>query len=136
MLCPICGKENEETIAFCENCGNPLHRPAPFTQPEAVPEAPAVAPEPIGELPGKTAGIVGLVLGICSLLFSCCVFFLALPGGITGIILSAISLSKAKAVSRKNNLALAGLICSIIGTVFALLGTLVFVAIMMQEFYL
>lgn len=124
MICPICGHDNPENSAFCENCGNPMHRPAPFSQPQPASEVSDVVPQPAGPLPGKTLGLVGLIFGICSILFSCCIFYLALPGGITGIILSAISMKKAKDAARKNNLALGGLICSIIGTVLAILAAI------------
>lgn len=133
MICPICGHDNSENSAFCENCGNPMHRPAPFSQPQPASVVSDVAPQPAGPLPGKTPGLVGLILGICSILFSCCVFYLALPGGIAGIILSAISMKKAKDAARKNNLALAGLICSIIGTVLAILAAIIIILVLIYE---
>lgn len=132
MFCPICGKDNAETEAFCANCGNPLHRPAVTPQPQAVPSAPASAPFS-GELPGKTQGLVGMILGIVSIVLGCCSPFITLPCGIAGIILSAISMRKAKATLQKNNQALAGLICAIIGVVLSLLSVaLVVVALLME----
>lgn len=119
MFCPICGNDCKENEAFCDNCGNRLHRTPPVQSPQYYPEEIPTAQQLQGELPGKTMGIVGLILGIVSIVFGCCIFFLAIPCGIVGIILSAIAMKKAKAARRKNNVALAGLICSIIGTVWA-----------------
>lgn len=133
MICPICGHDTPENSGFCENCGNPMHRPAPFSQPQPTPVAPDTAPQPTQALPGKTMGLVGLILGICSIVFSCCVFYLALPGGIAGIILSAISMKKAKDAARKNNLALAGLICSIVGTVLACVAVFFVILLLIYE---
>lgn len=63
-----------------------------------------------------------LVLGIVSLVCSIFSFsFVGLPVGIVGIILSVV----AKKSTPKNGLATAGLVCSIIGTVFS---AIVFVA--------
>lgn len=129
MFCPICGKDCKENEAFCENCGNPLHRVPPVQPPQYQPEVVPTAPQFQGEVPGKTMGIVGMVLGIVSILFGCCIFYLAIPCGIAGIILSAIAMKKAKEVRGKNNFALAGLICSIVGLVLALMG-LVFVVML------
>lgn len=135
MFCPICGKDCAENTAFCDNCGNPLNRPAPVI-PSQDPHASAQAPtQPIGELPGKTMGIIGMILGILSILGGCCLFFVSIPCSVAGIILSAISMKRAKEVSRRNNFALAGLICSIVGLVLAVLFTVLIILLGILETY-
>lgn len=134
MICKICGTKNNETAAFCENCGNPLHRPDPVPQPQPVIAEPVAAPVPAGELPAKGLGIAGLVLGIVSIVFCCCIGFLSAAFAITGLIFSIIAMKRAKAVGMKNNTALAGLILSIIDLVLSLLYTLLLVAAMMMEY--
>ena len=74
--------------------------------------------------------IVGLVLGIVSIVFS---FFtlstwapiVALILGVVGIVLSAMAMSAAKKTGGKSGMAVAGLVLSIIGSVFALLVTII-----------
>ena len=68
-------------------------------------------------------GVASLVLGIISIVF-CWVPFLALVGGVVGIVLSV--------KQRKefpNGIATAGLITSIIGTVFSALYSLIWIFI-------
>ena len=132
MFCPICGNDCREDQAFCENCGNPMHRvvEAPAAQPVQnpygnVPTAQLFTPE----VPSKSMGIVAMVLGICSIVFSCCIFFLAIPMSIAAIILGAVALKRARAVGRSNGFALAGLICGIVGLVMALIYIVVVVAL-------
>jgi hypothetical protein len=76
--------------------------PAPESQPAAAPAAPA-APAPGTTYPGKTLGIVGLVLS----------FLVA----IVGLILSAIALSQSKKAGYKNTPAKVGLILGIVFSV-------------------
>ena len=116
---------------------NPFAQPAqnPFAQPAQNPSQPPYynANSPYGqppvivqELPGKGLGTAGLILGICSIVFSCA--FLGTGLGIPGIIVSILSMSAAKKVGRKNSPALAGLILSIIGVVLfiiLIIGTIV-----------
>ena len=64
--------------------------------------APAPAVEPVAVNPGKTFGIVGLVLA----------FFFVLD--IVGLILSIVGLNKSKKAGLKNGPALAGIIVSIV----------------------
>lgn len=134
MFCSICGKKNSENTAFCPNCGNPMHRPAPFTQPQDVPAAPAAPVSPSGELPGKTMGIVGMILGIISILFGCCTPIFPMICAIVGLVLSCISRKKASGVLRKNNFSLAGLICSIIGLVFSVIYSIIFIILLLAEY--
>ncbi len=73
----------------------------PYVEPQGAPYAPG----PAGEDPGKTMGIVGLVLAIfCSLI---------------GLIVSIIAYNKSKKAGFKNNIALAGIIVGIVSIVLA-----------------
>ena len=73
---------------------------------------------------GKVLSIIGLVLGILAL----CMFWvpmwniLALIFGIAGIILSVMGKKQAVAAGVPTGLATAGLVISIIGTVFSFIG--------------
>ncbi len=68
--------------------------------------------------------IAGLVLGICSLALFWVPYFntVLLVLGIVGIILSAKGGKQLKAMGRPAGVATAGLVLSIIGTVFAAIG--------------
>jgi hypothetical protein len=71
--------------------------------------AAAPAPAPAGvDYPGKTLGIVGLILSI-------------VVGGLPGLIVSAIALNQSKKAGYKNTIALVGLIIGIVVTVFYVL---------------
>ncbi|MBP3490171.1 MAG: hypothetical protein J6K53_17545 [Roseburia sp.] len=61
-------------------------------------------------------GIASLVLGIVSIVMSCCITYVGLICGVVGIILAIMSNKKGK-----NNMATAGLVCSIIGIVLAII---------------
>ena len=74
----------------------------------AQPSAPAPMP---AEVPGKTMGIVGLVLA-----------FVFAPAG---IIVSAIGMSQSKKVGYKNTPALVGLILSIIFTIIWIISIII-----------
>jgi len=70
---------------------------------------------------GKTLGIIGLVLGILTAVISFipCLGALAIYPGVVAIILSIISMYQANKAKVSSGLAIAGLVCSIIGTVIA-----------------
>ena len=130
MFCPKCGTRNEDGSQFCYACGtifenaNQPQAQQPMQQPMQQPVVPPVAPpmDPNGKpvVPGKGLGIAGMILGILSLVLFC-VWYLGIPCGITGIILSAIGASKAKAAGVKNGMATAGIICSSIALGLAIL---------------
>ncbi len=63
-----------------------------------------------------TLAIVSLILGIAAILLGCCVTYLGIALGVGGIVCSVLSKKK-----QKSGLATAGMICSIIGIVFAVL---------------
>jgi len=89
--------------------------PAPAAPAPAAPAAPAPAAPapaaPAGDYPGKTLGIVGLILAF--------VFTLA------GLIVSIIAYNQSKAAGFKNTPAKVGLILSIIFLVLGVLGLLI-----------
>ena len=75
---------------------------------------------------GQTDGlaIASLVLGIASIIMTCCITYVAIVLGIVGIVLAVQSNKK-----QKSGLATAGLVCSIIGiaiAVICIIITLVF----------
>ncbi len=83
--------------------------------------------QPNSQGPQKTdaLAIVSLVLGIASILLGCCVTYLGIALGIGGIVCSVMSKKK-----QKSGLATAGMVCSIIGIVFALIWIIGSVAIL------
>ncbi len=82
------------------------------SQPGYAPQA--AYPQPQTEIPGKTLGIVGLVLAIVT-------------GGPIGLILSIIGFVQSKKAGFKNGPALAGIIIGSIFTVIAIIVTIVIV---------
>ena len=70
---------------------------------------------------GKGLGIAGLVLGIIAAIISFipCLGTFALIPGIIGIVLSAISMVQANKAAASKSLAIAGLVCSILGCCLA-----------------
>ena len=89
------------------------------------------------ELPGKGMGITGMVLGIVSLALFC-IWYLAIPCGIVGIILSGIAAKKAKEVGMKNGMATAGIVCASIAlgiTILFVILVAIGVAGAMGSFY-
>jgi hypothetical protein len=100
----------------------PAQGPGPGPGPGPAP-GPAQGPgpsgtyyqQPTGEDPGRTLGIVGLILS----------FFTAL----IGLIVSAIGLSKSRKAGFKNTPALIGVIIGAIGTVAVVIGIIVAVSV-------
>lgn len=80
---------------------------------------PPAAPAPNA---GKGLGIAGLVLGILAAIISFipCLGVWAVVPGIIAIILSIISLSQAKKAGAGKGLAIAGLVCGLVGTALAI----------------
>ncbi len=77
-----------------------------YTEPAPAPKAPQ---------PGKTKAIISLVLGIVGILMCCCYGFGCIPG-IVGLILAI--LAKKDNGGKFSGLAVAGLVLSIIASVF------------------
>ena len=92
---------------------------------------------------GQGLGIAGLVLGILAIPLGIipCTFIAALIFGIVGIVLSSIGLSQATRNNAAKGLIIAALVCSILGTSFALIwgltigkGTQIFHKALKEEF--
>ena len=98
MTCKNCGMEQEEGVAFCTSCG------APMTAEVPVPQKPA-------EDPGKTMGLVSLIVGIASIVLG------NFAASVVGIILSSLAQKKSAAAGYQNKSAKIGLILSIVGIV-------------------
>jgi hypothetical protein len=81
-----------------------------------APAAPAGPPAPSGDYPGKTLGIIGLVL----------VF---VTGGLIGLIVSAIALNQSKKAGFANTPAKVGVILGIIFLVLTVIFVIIYVAI-------
>ncbi len=126
MFCNNCGAECSPQSTFCTNCGAALAAAAPQPTPQTY--TPPTAPYATGaypynapvSVPGKGFGIAGMVLGIISLVFFC-LWYIALPCAVVGIILSAVGLNKAKAAGAKNSMAVAGIVCSAIAIGIAII---------------
>lgn len=93
-----------------------------MTEYNATPTPPAYDSASPAVNPGKTLGIVGLILGIVG-------FFIAFLAPIAGIIVSILGLNKSKKVGQKNGLALAGIIVSIIALIVNIIAVVAFVAL-------
>lgn len=113
MFCNKCGNQVPDGVSTCPTCGNQMN--ANTTQSNMN----------YGQMPqysegsGKAGfGIASMVLGICALVFSCCVPYLPFFLAIVGVVLGGISLNKHYA---GRGMAIAGLVCSIISLVPAIL---------------
>ena len=118
MFCNNCGHNCREGLAFCTNCGNRLSSLPQQTQPTFVPpqviyiqQSPAQEEPAKPKKPGFILSSPAMICGILSIVDLNVLF------GIAGIIMSAISMSKGKRAGVKNGMAIAGLVCSIVGTV-------------------
>lgn len=79
----------------------------------------------------KGLSIAALVCGIIGIVGGWIpgVTYVALPLAILGIIFGVIGMKKAKASGESKGLAVAGLVCGIIGTVFAVIGLICVVCV-------
>lgn len=83
-------------------------------------------PTPPEPKKNDTLAIVSLILGIAAIVMGCCITYLGIALGIGGIVCSVMSKNK----SGKSGLGTAGMVCSIIGIVFAVIWIVGSVAIM------
>lgn len=88
---------------------------APYTQ------APPASDQPEGN-PNNALAVVGLVMGILSIVFACC-YGIGVIFGIAGIICSVLARKKGH-----SGTCTAGLVCSIIGTVLSVI-MIIYVAV-------
>lgn len=70
---------------------------------------------------GKNLGIAGMVLGIVAVVISFvpCLGMYALIPGIIGLVLSVISVVQANKAGAAKGMAIAGIVCSLVGSVIA-----------------
>ncbi len=128
--------QNLQNNSYEQQTGNPADVNATTNafgmgEPPVAPEQPVynnVYEQPVApEQPQKTdtLAIVALILGIAAIVFGCCITYLGIALGIGGIICSVMSKKK-----QKSGMATAGMVCSIIGIVLALIWIIGSVAIM------
>lgn len=124
MNCKNCGNEIPEGARVCVNCGVAAQEEAVVT--------PAAESK---NAPGKILSIVSLVLGVLSILSNCCCSFLlgmfapivAVPFSIAGLVTGFIGMKQAKDAGEKNGMAIAGLICSVVGVIVSILFVILMV---------
>jgi amino acid transporter len=101
--------------------GGPSTQPSPAPGPISLPQAPAtISYAPVsGQSTTNPLAVTGMVLGIVSMVFSCCCY--GLPWNLGGIICSSIALSQLKNNPNQQGrgMAIAGLILSIVATILA-----------------
>ncbi len=74
--------------------------------------------------PKKSIGlaVASMVLGIVSIVFSCCFVYISIPCGIVGLILGAISIATKKG---GKGMAIAGIVCSIVSLAVTIIAAAV-----------
>lgn len=78
-----------------------------------------------GKGQGVGLGIASMVLGIVSIVLSC-VWYVCVPAGVVSIILAIVQMIK----NEKKGMAIAGIICSVIGIILAIVMVLGAVALL------
>ena len=128
MICRNCGAYCEDGMKFCENCGTALDSGYTYNEPNFMSG---------GSLPPKGLCIAGMATGIAALSLSCIgcclswtfygliVVFLALGGGIAGLVMSSSANKKAKECGVENSMIKTGLICSVIAIAMSGLSVIV-----------
>ncbi|WP_405372541.1 MULTISPECIES: DUF4190 domain-containing protein [unclassified Microbacterium] len=100
------------------NQPSPQHTPpaAPAYEAQAYPNAPQYAPQPVsgGPVPGRTMGIIALILAIIPFT------------QLIGLILGIVALVQSRKAGQKNGLAIAAIIVSV---VLMILGIILFIAL-------
>ncbi len=130
MVCNVCGASNADDAKFCANCGNVFGNAAAEQagnsfgyDPNVASVEPNYSTTPEITDPGKTFGLVSMIIGIvstvlglvCSCALSCIGGFLPALAGIAGIVLGILGMNKSKQVGLKNKFALIGIILSSVG---------------------
>ncbi|HVV00627.1 MAG TPA: DUF4190 domain-containing protein [Verrucomicrobiae bacterium] len=117
------GRVNADTAVLLEG-DNSWKRFRDFAELNPAPAAPAPSPFPAAAVaapPTDPLAVAGLVLGILSVIFSCCCY--GLPFNIAGIVCSAVALSRINRYPELwggRSLAVAGLILSILSIILAI----------------
>jgi hypothetical protein len=96
---------------------------------------------PPGPYPGgpagaqNTQGLVGMILGIAAIPLVCC-FWLGVPVGIAGAIVSWLGLQKAnQGLATNRSQAMAGLICGIVAVALGIISVVASVALGRWNYY-
>lgn len=108
MTCPNCRRENQPGSARCAWCGNGLAA-TPYPYAPALYAQPAPRYKPPGNPERNWAAITGMVCGIASILCSVSLF-----GGLF-LAAAAIPFSVMGLKSAYKGMAIAGLVCGIVG---------------------
>ncbi len=114
MKCKVCNAELKEGQSYCSYCGTKIETEVQpiensVTQPIVTEVEPNVQSTAEKKNPADGHALVGLILGICSMV-CCCI---GLPAGIVGIVFSVKGL---KSQTRKG-MAIPGLILSILSVI-------------------
>ena len=134
MNCPYCNAEITAEEKICPVCGAPVNEEVKQEPAAEVKTEAAEAKDTKAVNPGKTLGIVGLILGIASILLwltSCCCYVsivtvpLAFIVSLVGVILNASALKKSKKAGCKNVLALIGMILSAVILALAVISLVI-----------
>lgn len=98
---------------------NNMNNEQNFYQDNTAAQAQAPVVEATTEKKTDVLAIISLVCGILAIILSCCTAYIGLVPGIAGIVLAIVS----KKQNGKSGMATAGMVCSIIGIVFAIIIT-------------
>ncbi len=100
---------------------------------------PYVQQTPAPQSGGKGLSIASMILGIVSVVFCCCLWYIAIPAGIVGLILGIVGIRKG---GEGRGMAIAGIITSSIAIILAIVMAVIFVSALtsgvysgMDEFY-
>jgi hypothetical protein len=119
MFCRQCGAQVDDGDRFCPSCGAPAEGETGEPSGEKLPGVPneTIEPEQKPKMNGKA--VTSLVLGILSIP-GAYIFVPGLVCGIIGIVLAVNAIKQVKeSGGRGKGLAVAGLICAIVGTAAA-----------------
>lgn len=91
--------------------------PQSYQQPQY--QQPQQFQEPLQTNQGSGFSIASMVLGIVSIVFSCCLWYIALPCGVVGLVLGVLSLRDKKP---GRNTAIAGIVMCIVSLALAVVA--------------
>ena len=143
MFCGKGGKENKEGAMFCAGCGAPLSGKRQTSDTTAQPDkeerrvdrisnddnsgnvnnitismGESVKQHTHGSGEGEGMAIAAMILGIVSLVSSCCFYYVSIPCAVVSVVLAAVTL---KSKRNGRGMAIAGLVCAIISLVPAII---------------
>lgn len=149
MYCRSCGEQMDDLVLMCPKCGtNTKENDTPSAHQQQLyhrqPQQPhyqqpqlhyyqqisqhSPYPQPNCNMPSAVNGlnIASMVLGIVSLLFAPCLWYLSIPMSTVGLVLGLIGSSKSKNVGQPKGMGTAGIVMSLIALVFAILVATIF----------